>query len=200
MSNIAKLNIKENSKGRQRNKTNGGHPQTNSSIIFTIGHSTHPLDAFIDSLRAYNIARVIDIRSMPRSRHNPQFNSDTLGRYLRNHKINYRHLAKLGGLRSPRKDSVNTGWHNRSFQGFADYMQTSSFENGLTTLIKLAEQKPTVIMCAESVPWRCHRSLVADALAIRGFKVINITGRNSAKEHRLNPLAYRKRNILTYPP
>src|ERR1700689_1384183 len=125
--------------------------------IFTIGHSTRTWEAFLELLRAHGIRRVVDVRSIPRSRHNPQFNRETLADKLRGARIGYVHLGKLGGLRHSRRDSPNMGWRNASFRGYADYMQTPEFEKGLQRLIKLAKQKKTVIMCAEAVPWRCHR-------------------------------------------
>src|ERR1700681_1506404 len=142
--------------------------------VLTIGHSTRTWKAFLDLLRAHRVERVIDVRSIPRSRHNPQFNRETLSKKLRAARIGYVHLRKLGGLRHARRDSTNLGWRNTSFRGFADYMQTSEFEAGLQRLMKLAGQKQSAIMCAEAVPWRCHRSLIADALTIRGFRVDEI--------------------------
>src|SRR5512136_733951 len=127
--------------------------------IFTVGHSTHSLDDFIALLRAYGIERLVDVRTIPRSLHNPQFNHDTLGPFLRNRRIGYRHLKELGGLRHARPDSANTGWQNVSFRGFADYMQTPEFGNALAKLMALAAERTTAILCAEAVPWRCHRSL-----------------------------------------
>src|SRR5438105_1939464 len=143
-------------------------------VVFTIGHSTRTWKAFLELLRAYQIKRVIDVRSIPRSRRNPQFNQETLSAKLRSAKIGYVHLAKLGGLRRARRDSPNMGWRNASFRGFADYMQTPDFDAGLERLIKLAKQKKTALMCAEAVPWRCHRSLIADALIIRDIRVEDI--------------------------
>src|SRR3984957_17561837 len=139
-------------------------------VVFTIGHSTRTWKVFLELLRAHGIKRVVDVRSIPRSQRNPQFNRDILSIKLRSAKIGYVHLRKLGGLRHARRDSPNMGWRNTSFRGFADYMQTSEFEAGLQRLMKLAGQKQSAIMCAEAVPWRCHRSLITDALTIRGIR------------------------------
>jgi uncharacterized protein (DUF488 family) len=168
-------------------------------VIYTVGHSNRTIDEFVELLREHGIERLIDIRTMPRSRTNPQFNQDTLGPHLRNRKIGYRHMAGLGGLRHTTKNSVNVGWHNKSFRGYADYMQTDQFNEALETLIELAREKTTAIMCAESVPWRCHRSLVGDALLTRKFKVLDIMSKTSAKEHKLNPMAVVKAGKITYP-
>jgi uncharacterized protein (DUF488 family) len=169
------------------------------SPIFTIGHSSRTLEDFIGLLRENGVQRVIDIRTIPKSRHNPQFNEDALGPALRAKKIDYVHLKKLGGLRHARVDSVNQGWHNASFRGFADYMQTEEFDEGLKRAIKQAEEKPSALMCAEAVPWRCHRSLVADALVVRGFDVKEIIGASAPREHTLTPFARVRGTKVTYP-
>jgi uncharacterized protein (DUF488 family) len=168
--------------------------------VFTIGHSTRTWKEFLEVLRAHGIQRVIDVRSIPRSRHNPQFNRNTLAERLRSARIGYVHLLKLGGLRHARADSLNTGWSNSSFRGFADYMQTPEFEVGLQRLIKLAKQKKSALMCAEAVPWRCHRSLIADALIVRGIHVADIIGRNRSQVHDLTSFARVQGNRITYPP
>lgn len=168
-------------------------------VIFTIGHSTHPIDEFIDLLHTYDIKEIVDVRSIPKSRHNPQFNTDTLSQSLKKHHIRYRHLKKLGGLRHSKKDSINLGWHNTSFRGFADYMSTSEFEEGLHTLTKIAETRNTAIMCAEAVPWRCHRSLIADALIKKGWLVRDIMSRTSVKKHLLTPFLKVSKGQLIYP-
>jgi hypothetical protein len=140
--------------------------------IFTIGHSTHPTDEFIELLKTNGVRQVIDIRTIPKSGHNPQFNSDALAAALRSAHIAYVHLKALGGLRHAKADSINLGWRNASFRGYADYMQTSEFETGLERAVGLAKKTPSALMCAEAVPWRCHRSLVADALVARGIRVL----------------------------
>ena len=145
--------------------------------VFTIGHSARTWESFSStSTHARGINRVIDVRSIPRSRHNPQFNREILSAKLRSARIGYVHLRKLGGLRHARRDSPNTGWRNTSFRGFADYMQTPDFEARLRRSMKLAKQKRSALMCAEVLPWRCHRSLIADALIVRGVRVEDIIG------------------------
>ena len=167
--------------------------------VFTIGHSTRTLDAFVDLLRAHKIARVVDVRTIPRSRRNPQFNGETLAEAFHGRRIHYTHLAALGGLRQARKDSLNTGWQNASFRGFADYMQTAEFEKGIEKLVNLTEKEQVAMMCAEAVPWRCHRSLVADALLVRGIAVYHITSPTRAEPHRLTTFARVKGTRITYP-
>jgi uncharacterized protein (DUF488 family) len=168
--------------------------------VFTIGHSTLAWKDFLELLRAYRVKRVIDVRSVPRSRHNPQFNQETLSTKLRGARIAYVHLQKLGGLRHARRDSPNMGWRNASFRGFADYMQTPEFEAGLQRLMKLAVQKRCAMMCAEAVPWRCHRSLIADALTVRGIRVDDIMSSKSLQVHSLIPFARVRGHRITYPP
>ena len=170
------------------------------STIFTIGHSTHPIERFLSLLAAYGIEQVADVRTVPRSRRNPQFNADTLRESLRTAGIAYVPLKELGGLRKPRRDSPNTGWRNESFRGYADYMQTPEFAGGLAQLADLAAERRTAIMCAEAVPWRCHRSLVADALAVRGIGVVEILSETSYREHALTPFAQVDGTTVTYPP
>jgi uncharacterized protein (DUF488 family) len=150
-------------------------------------------------LRVHGVLRLVDVRTVPRSRHNPQFNRDTLATKLHNRRLNYRHMKGLGGLRRPRPDSVNDGWRNASFRGFADYMQTEPFQEALAQLQKLAEEKPTAIMCAEAVPWRCHRSLIADALIARGYEVRDIMSATNARPRALNPMAKVEGTTVTYP-
>ncbi|HXX20703.1 MAG TPA: DUF488 domain-containing protein [Candidatus Acidoferrum sp.] len=167
--------------------------------IFTIGHSTRPIDEFIDLLRSNGVTQLIDIRTIPKSRHNPQFNSDALAASLRAAKIRYIHMKQLGGLRHAQRDSVNLGWRNASFRGFADYMQTDEFAAALGRAIELAKERPTAVMCAEAVPWRCHRSLVADALLVRKIRVLEIVSAAEPKEHSLTPFARIRGTDITYP-
>ncbi|HET6628964.1 MAG TPA: DUF488 domain-containing protein [Woeseiaceae bacterium] len=169
-------------------------------IVFTIGHSTRSFEELVTMLRAHGVERLVDVRTIPRSRHNPQFNRDTLGPALRNRRIAYRHMKNLGGLRRTSPDSPNTGWRNASFRGYADYMQTEEFGEALDRLVALAEEKTSAIMCAEAVPWRCHRSLIADALIVRGYEVRDIMSEKSAKPHKLNPMAKVEDGHITYPP
>jgi uncharacterized protein (DUF488 family) len=158
-------------------------------IVSTIGHSTRSLEEFVGILKAHGIQQLVDIRTIPRSRRNPQFNRETLPESLAAEGISYRHIGALGGLRRPRPDSVNTGWRNESFRGYADYMQTPEFEAALQELIDVANKAPTAIMCAEAVEWRCHRSLVADALTARGIEAQHIQSATRAKPHRLTSFA-----------
>lgn len=169
-------------------------------VVYTVGHSTRSLDDFVELLRHYGIARLVDVRTIPRSRHNPQFNGDTLGKSLRNRRIGYRHMKNLGGLRHASSDSSNTGWHNVSFRGFADYMQTPKFAAAIEKLVELAREKPTAIMCAEAVPWRCHRSLIGDALIVRGIEVRDIFSPKNVKPHVLTHMAVVRDTQITYPP
>lgn len=167
--------------------------------IFTLGHSTLPIERFIALLRTYGIKRLVDIRTIPRSQHNPQFNEDALASSLAAEHIDYAHLPALGGLRHARKDSPNAGWRNRSFRGYADYMQTETFQDALETLIQMSHQKRVAIMCAETLPWRCHRSLVADALVVRGIPVVEILSESSYRMHTLTPFAQVDGSQITYP-
>src|SRR5689334_6184726 len=134
------------------------------NTLYTIGHSTRTIEQFIALLKAHGIQTVVDVRTIPKSRHNPQFGQDMLSSALHEAGIEYTHLAKLGGLRRAASDSVNTGWQNFSFRGYADYMATDAFKEGLEELKAVAEKRRVAILCAEAVPWRCHRSLIADAL------------------------------------
>ncbi len=174
-----------------------GHEQV---VLFTIGHSTRPIEEFVALLKAHGIERVVDVRTIPRSRRNPQFGIEVLPQTLGAAGIDYLHLSTLGGLRHPRPDSTNTGWRNASFRGYADYMQTKEFEKALDELIVLGRKRPSAIMCAEAVPWRCHRSLIADALTVRGLPVKHITGPTKASPHRLTPFAKVEGTRILYPP
>ncbi|MFO7324632.1 MAG: DUF488 domain-containing protein [Pseudomonadota bacterium] len=175
-------------------------PRWTNETIFTIGHSTLPIEEFIAVLRSYGIQKLADVRTVPRSRHNPQFNADALARSLATAHIDYVPMRSLGGLRHPRKDSPNMGWRNASFRGYADYMQTAEFSKALDELIQLSHKGRTAIMCAEAVPWRCHRSLVADALGVRGIPVVEIMSATSHRPHKLTPFARVDGTSITYPP
>ena len=159
-------------------------------MILTIGHSTHPIDEFIRIGEAHGVATIVDVRTIPRSRHNQQLNRETLPALLHAAGIEYIHIEGLGGLRHARRDSVNTGWRNLSFRGFADYMQTPEFAAALERLIELSHARRTAIMCSEAVPWRCHRSLIADALSVRGIAVEHIMTAASRRPHTLTPFAH----------
>jgi uncharacterized protein (DUF488 family) len=167
--------------------------------MLTVGHSTRPIQEFIGLLQAHGVETLVDVRTIAKSRHNPQFNSDTLAASLGEAGIAYRHIPGLGGLRHARKDSINTGWRNASFRGFADYMQTEGFENGLGELLELEGARTVAIMCAESVPWRCHRSMIADALVARGVTVGHIMSATKMNSHTLTPFARVEGGRVTYP-
>jgi uncharacterized protein (DUF488 family) len=174
-------------------------PDWPQGTIFTVGHSTLTLERFVDLLRTYHIERLADIRSIPRSRRNPQFNADTLPAALAEHGIEYRSMPELGGLRHPRRDSPNAGWRNDSFRGYADYMQTPAFAEAVEALIRAGREKRTAIMCAEAVPWRCHRSLVADALLVREAPVVEILSDTDWRPHKLTGFAAVDGLSITYP-
>jgi uncharacterized protein (DUF488 family) len=169
-------------------------------LVLTVGHSTRAIEDFIRLLQAQGVSCVADVRTIPRSRHNPQFSAESLSKSLQKAGIGYVHLAGLGGLRHPNRDSPNTGWRNASFRGFADYMQTPQFEKGLEELTQLAQGKRLALMCAEAVPWRCHRSLIADALTVRGIRVDHIMSLSSRRPHVLTPFAKVRGKRVTYPP
>jgi uncharacterized protein (DUF488 family) len=169
-------------------------------LVLTVGHSTHSLEDFIKLLRVHGVDYLLDVRTVPRSRHNPQFNLDSLPKDLEAAGIGYDHSAALGGLRKARRDSPNTGWRNKSFQGYADYMLTPDFEVGLRQLIDLAGRKQVAIMCAEAVPWRCHRSLIGDALLVRGIRVEDIMSEKPATPHKITRWAQVNGTEVTYPP
>lgn len=168
--------------------------------VYTVGHSTHPIDEFLDLLRAHSIEAVVDVRTIPKSRHNPQFGQEQLSESLREAGLGYEYLAELGGLRSTRKDSVNKAWRNESFRGYADYMQTPEFAAGIERLLDLASDRSVTVMCAEAVPWRCHRSLIGDALLVRDVEVLDVMSPTSAKPHTLTSFARTDGTTITYPP
>jgi uncharacterized protein (DUF488 family) len=168
--------------------------------VFTVGHSTHPGEDFVGMLRAHGVREVVDVRTVARSRHNPQFGEDQLEVSLPQHGIGYGRLASLGGLRRPQQDSPNGAWRNASFRGYADYMQTEGFLRGLAELVDRGSRAVVAVMCAEAVPWRCHRSLIGDALVVRGVEVLDIMSEKAAKPHTLTPFAQVEGQRLTYPP
>jgi uncharacterized protein (DUF488 family) len=169
-------------------------------LLLTLGHSTRAQDDFIALLRAHAVKQLVDVRTIPRSRHNPQFNRERIASALQRAGIRYVHVKALGGLRHPHSDSPNTGWRNASFRGYADYMQTPDFAKGLRRLIKMAKTKRTAIMCAEAVPWRCHRSLIGDALLAEGYEVEEIESLKRTRPHVLTPWARIRGSKITYPP
>jgi uncharacterized protein (DUF488 family) len=167
--------------------------------IMTIGHSTRPIKEFIRLLKAHRVRRLVDVRTVPRSRHNPQFNRSQLSPALHSARLHYTYMAGLGGFRHARPNSLNAGWHNASFRGFADYMQTAEFRNNLDKLIGLAKSEQIAIMCAEAVAWRCHRSLIADALLARGIEVQKITSAKCIRPHTLTAWGKITGQQVTYP-
>jgi uncharacterized protein (DUF488 family) len=167
--------------------------------LLTVGHSTRPLAEFLALLAAHSVELVVDVRTIPRSRHNPQFEGEALRAALHQPGIGYLHLAGLGGLRHTRADSANTGWRNRSFRGYADYMQTPAFAHALDELLAAAHGHRAALMCAEAVPWRCHRSLIADALLVRGTPVSHILSAGKLSPHKMTPIARVDGWRVTYP-
>jgi uncharacterized protein (DUF488 family) len=170
-----------------------------SPLVMTIGHSTHTLEEFVRLLQAHGATCVVDVRTVPRSRHNPQFNKASLSRSLKKAGLGYVHTPGLGGLRHAKGDSPNVGWRNASFRGYADYMQTPEFTQSLEEVIRLANQDRIVLMCAEAVPWRCHRSLIADALLVRGIRTEDIMSATRRQVHALTPFAKVRGATITYP-
>jgi uncharacterized protein (DUF488 family) len=167
--------------------------------VYTIGHSTRTLEEFIQLLKTYGVTLLVDVRTVPRSRHNPQFNKETLPASLKPEGVRYIHMPEIGGLRRPKRDSVNLAWRNMSFRGYADYMQSKEFTDNLLKIIALARENCLAIMCAEALPWRCHRSLISDALVLRHVKVQHIISATSIITHELNEMAQVEGTKITYP-
>ena len=168
-------------------------------LVLTVGHSTRPIEEFVELLKAHGAQRVVDVRMVPRSRRNPQFGQDLLPGSLKSAGIAYTHMPALGGLRRARPDSPNAGWHNASFRGYADYMQTPQFAHAVEEVIDLSRKERIALMCAEAVPWRCHRSLIADALLVRGIPSEDIASRTRRTPHKLAPFARVRGAEITYP-
>ncbi len=167
--------------------------------IYTIGHSTYAIETFLQILQAFQIEMLVDVRRFAQSRRNPQFNEDALSQSLLARGAGYLHLEGLGGRRRPSPASINTAWKNASFRGYADYMQTNEFAEAIEQLVHIAGEKRTVIMCAEALPWRCHRSLIGDALLVRGFAVEDILNEKTSRPHRLTGWARVAGTAITYP-
>jgi uncharacterized protein (DUF488 family) len=174
--------------------------QDSQPVVLTVGHSTRPLVEFMALLAIHSVAWLIDVRTVPRSRHNPQFNRDSFPAALEADGVRYEHVAGLGGFRRTYPGSINLGWRNVSFRGFADYMQTPEFAENVAGLIERASQERIVLMCAEAVPWRCHRSLIADALVVHGIRVEEIINRTRRQVHTLTPFPRVNGTVITYPP
>ena len=167
--------------------------------IFTIGHSTRTVEEFVQLLKTYSVTLILDVRTVPRSRHNPQFNKETLPNTLKPQGIKYIHIPEIGGLRHPKHDSINLGWKNSGFRGYADYMQTQEFTDNLLKIVALARENSLALMCAEALPWRCHRSLISDALVVRHVKVLHIISKGSTISHELTEFAHVEGTQITYP-
>ncbi len=167
--------------------------------VLTIGHSTRTLEEFIELLEVYGITLVVDVRTVPHSRHNPQFNKEAMPANLKPCGIGYIHIPDIGGFRRPKPNSVNSAWGNAGFRGYADYMQTKEFTENLLKIIALARENRLVLMCAEALPWRCHRSLISDALIVRHIDVGHIISKTSIIKHKLNESAYVEGTKITYP-
>jgi len=167
--------------------------------LFTIGHGARPLQELLDLLDAFGVRLLADIRSFPRSRHNPQFNAEALAVSLAEHGLRYVHLRSLGGRRRAQENSVNLGFRSVQFRGYADYMLTGTFEAGLAELWALLPLGPIALMCSEAVPWRCHRFLVSDVLTARGARISHIMSRTRAATHRLTSFAQVRGPQVTYP-
>ena len=168
-------------------------------VIYTVGHSVHTAEAFVHLLETQGIRQLADVRTVPASRRYPHFTKAALDAYLAQHGITYRHFPALGGLRKPRPDSINTGWIHEGFRGYADYMQTRAFREGICLLEDFARMAPTVVMCAEAVWWQCHRRLLADALSVRGVSVRHIVSRSAHKPHELSEFAGEQAGEVIYP-
>jgi uncharacterized protein (DUF488 family) len=169
-------------------------------LVLTVGHSTRPIGEFVELLKAHGVERVVDVRTVPKSRRNPQFGQDQLPGTLAEAGIGYTHMPALGGLRKSRPDSPNTGWRNASFRGYADYMQTPQFAAALEQVVALGGKERIALMCAEAVPWRCHRSLIADALLVRGVAAEDISTPTRRSPHKMTPFARVRGTAITYPP
>lgn len=167
--------------------------------VYTIGHSNFSLDEFLGRLKAHGIKQVLDIRSIPRSRHNPQFSQTLIKKSLEDNGIGYKYIPNLGGRRRGKGPSQNLGWQHPAFRNYADYMQTPDFDRGMEQAQELAGSKKSALMCAEAVPWRCHRSLVGDAMKVRGWKVLDIMNKSTVKEHQITPFAKVDGTTITYP-
>jgi len=169
------------------------------NTVYTIGHSTRPIDEFVAILKQNGVEELVDIRTVPGSRHNPQYSQEALEEYLKSHGISYAYQKNLGGLRPKAAQSDNGAWRNQSFRNYADYMQTDEFQGGMNELMGRAAKSVVAIMCAEAVPWRCHRSLVGDALLVRKVIVLDIISGACPKEHTLTSFARVDGLRITYP-
>ena len=158
-------------------------------VVYTVGHSTRSLDELLALLAAHRIAGIADVRRFPASRRHPHFAREALARALAEHDIAYDWLPGLGGRREARPDSPHVAWRSAAFRGYADHMETPEFDQECARLLELAAARPTALLCAEAVPWRCHRQLIADALVARGIEVRHVLGASGTSLHRLTPFA-----------
>ncbi len=170
-----------------------------STVVLTIGYSTRTLEEFIELLEVYGVTLLVDVRTVPRSKHNPQFNKETLPTSLKQYKVKYIHMPEIGGLRHPKHDSINLAWENSGFRGYADYMQTQEFIDNLLKIVAVARENCVALMCAEALPWRCHRSLISDALVVRHIKVEHIISKTSTISHEITEFAHVEGTKITYP-
>lgn len=186
--------------GRKRGARGQGRTVLNPPpAVFTVGHSTRPIEEFVALLAAHGVTLLLDVRTVPGSRHNPQYNRETLPGALAAHGVGYQHVPGLGGFRKTHPGSPNGAWRNLSFRGYADYMQTPEFAGQLDDLIVRAGRERIAVMCAEAVPWRCHRSLIADALLVHGVQVEELVSATRRQAHRLTPFASVQGTVITYP-
>lgn len=167
--------------------------------VYTVGHSTRTMHEFVSLLNCYSVSLVVDVRTVPRSRHNPQFNKEILPDTLKPYGVRYIHMPEIGGLRHPKRDSINLAWKNMGFRGYADYMQTKEFTDSLLKIMVLARENCLALMCAEALPWRCHRSLISDALVVRHIKVLHIISATNTITHQLTEFAQVEGTKITYP-
>ncbi len=173
--------------------------QESYTTVFTIGHSTRTLEEFLELLEIYGVTLAVDVRTVPRSRHNPQFNKETLPNHLKTQGIKYLHLPEIGGLRHPKRASINQALENSGFRGYADFMQTKEFTDSLLKIVALARENCLALMCAEALPWKCHRNLISDALVARNIKVLHIISKTDTITHHLNEVAHVEGTKVTYP-
>ena len=173
--------------------------KTSDTVVLTIGHSTRTLEEFVQLLEVYGVTLLVDVRTVPHSRYNPQFNKENLPETLKHYGVRYIHMPEIGGLRHPKHESVNTAWKNSGFRGYADYMQTPEFNVNLLKIVALSRENRLALMCAEALPWRCHRNLISDALVVRHIRVEHIISKDSVITHELNSLAQVEGTKITYP-
>jgi uncharacterized protein (DUF488 family) len=166
--------------------------------VYTLGHSTRSAEELLALLQAHAIGGIGDVRRFPASRRHPQFGREALAETLAAAGVGYEWLPALGGRRSPRPDSPHVAWREPAFRAYADHMETEEFRSGLDTLLRLSSERTTAVLCAEAVPWRCHRQLIADALVVRGVAVLHILGPGAPRPHTLSRLARVEGDRIVY--